>query len=110
MAVKIANTTITMTRGDTLKTKVNILGSDGTPYVPRETDKIVFAAKKSYSDDDTVIFKEIPYDTCILHLEPNDTKLLDQPCTYRYEIEITMSDGTVDTFIKGNLKITEEVQ
>ena len=109
MSVKITNSTITMTRGDTLKLKINILDADGNEYVPAEGDIIRFAAKQSYSDDEPLILKEIPYDTCILHLEPSDTKELTQPSKLVYDIQITMTDGTVDTFISGTLSIIEEV-
>lgn len=110
MAVKIIGTSITMTRGDTLKTKINILDSDGNEYVPTNGDYIRFAMKKKYTDDTCCILKEIPIDTLVLHLEPQDTKCLPQPCEYVYDIQITMADGTVDTFITGKLSIIQEVE
>lgn len=109
MSVIIDNTTITMTRGDTLKVRLDIKDGDGKPYTPIEGDLIRFAVKKKYKDEAPCILKEIPIDTCLLHLTPGDTKDLPQPSEYVYDIQITMSDGTVDTFIKGTLKITEEV-
>ena len=111
MSVSVVNNTITMTRGDTLKVKIDIFTSDNSSeqYIPTEGDRIVFAAKQRYSDVEPAIYKEIPYDTCILHLEPSDTKSLIQPSKYNYEVELTMADGTVDTFLKGILKIVEEV-
>lgn len=109
MSVTVVKNNIIMTRGDTLKIKINITDSAGEPYTPVEGDTIRFAAKKEYSDESPCILKDIPYDTCILHLEPADTKELEQPCDYLYDIEITLNDGTVDTFINGKLKIKEEV-
>lgn len=109
MSVKISNTTITMTRGDTLRVKIDILDSLGNPYTPTEGDSIRFAVKNNYSDAEPLILKEIPVDTCMLHLEPIDTKTLNQPSKLVYDIQITMADGTVDTFLSGTLKITEEV-
>lgn len=109
MAVKILGTTITMTRGDSLKVKVDIFDSEGKPYTPVEGDKIRFAVKRTYFDTKPLILKEIPIDTCLLQLEPNDTKNLKQPSKLVYDIQITMTDGTVDTFIEGTLKISEEV-
>lgn len=100
---------ITMTRGDTLKKKIVIYDGAGKEYVPTEGDVIRFAVKRRYSDKKTCILKEIPIDTMLLHLEPNDTKNLVQPCEYVYDVQITMTDGTVDTFIKGKLTLTEEV-
>lgn len=109
MSVQVVKNTIIMTRGDTLRTKINIFDKDGNAYYPSDGDKIVFAAKKEYTDAEPCILKEVPCDTCILCLEPSDTKSLEQPCKYNYDIEITKADGTVDTFIKGILNIKEEV-
>lgn len=110
MSIKINGTTITMTRGDTLRTKLSIFDSAGNPYVPCEDDHIRFALKQDYADETPLILKEIPWDTLMLVLASDDTKILDQPGSYVYDIQITMSDGTVDTFItKAKLKLTEEV-
>ena len=108
MAVKIINNNITLTRGDTLKTKIDILDSEGNAYVPVEEDHIRFAMKK-YTDDTCCILKEIPYDTLVLHLEPQDTKSL-QHSEYVYDIQITMTDGTVDTFLTGRFTLMQEVE
>lgn len=89
--------------------KISITDSAGNPYIPVEGDKIRFAAKKAYTDDAPCIIKEIPFDTCVLQLDPEDTKNLEQPSEYVYDIQITLTDGTVDTFIRGVLEITEEV-
>ena len=109
MSVKISNKNIIMTRGDTLKLKINISDSLGNPYTPVDGDRIRFAVKQSYSDATPLIVKEIPIDTLLLHLEPSDTKTIKQPSKLVYDIQITMSDGTVDTFLSGILRITEEV-
>ena len=116
MSSSVSGTTIKMTRGDTLNLKVNIL-KDGEPYTPEEGDTIRFAMKHNkiksdnsgYTDEEPLILKEIPTDTMTLVLDPEDTKGLAFD-TYVYDIEITFSDGAVDTFIsKATLKLTEEV-
>ena len=108
--VKIDGTTIIMTRGDTLKTTIIIYDSEGNIYTPVKEDKIRFALKRNYKEETPLIFKEIPYDTLELKLDPEETKSLKQPSSYVYDIQITMNDGTVDTFInKAELKLTEEV-
>ena len=70
-----------------------------------------FAMKKDYDDPDTevLIVKDIPTNTLILQLDPEDTK--DLPFgTYVYDIQLTNSSGEVDTFItKAFFVITEEV-
>lgn len=109
MSVKINGTTITMTRGDTLKVLVTIVNADGTEYEPVEGDSIRFAMKASYNAD-ILIRKNIPIDTLLLHLEPEDTKSLKMPKEYFYDIELTHANGDVDTFIaNAKLKLSEEV-
>ena len=109
MSVKVKKTKIAMTRGDTAKINILLINDDGEVYTPVEGDKIRFAAKRSYMDEKPCILIDIPIETCELHIKPEDTKNLEQPCYLVYDIEMTFKDGTVDTFIKGELKIEEEV-
>lgn len=107
---KISGTKIMLTRGDTLKAHVSMIKQDGSEYVPQEGDSIRFAMKKSYSDSSVLVEKTIPNDTLLLHLEPNDTKLLEFG-SYVYDIELTYSNGDVDTFIDRSVfELTEEVE
>lgn len=107
--VKLQGTTITMTRGDTARVQIGITDVDGSEYKPLNGDKVRFAAKKSYYDEQPVILKEIPISTLLLTLEPEDTKPL-QFGKYVYDIELTQRDGTVNTFItKASLILEEEV-
>lgn len=104
--VSIDGTNITMTRGDTLVADVAITAPDGTDYTPQSGDVIKFAVKNTtmvggganYKDAEPIIEKTIPILTQQLVLEPEDTKLL-KFGTYVYDISITFSDGSVDTFI-----------
>lgn len=104
-----SNNGITLTRGDTFRAYVNITDSDGNPYAPQKGDRIRFALKKNVMDLEPLILKEIPIDTLILHLKPEDTKELAFG-SYIYDIELTKANGDVDTFITtSKLKISEEV-
>lgn len=109
--VVIDGTSITMTRGDTLCVSVEMVKVDPETkeeqeYVPSEGEYIRFALKTpkmvgsrtEYKDPEPLILKEIPIETCQLVLQPSDTKPLGFG-NYVYDIEITMEDGTVDTFI-----------
>lgn len=108
--VKLNGTTITLTRGDTLRLHLTLNNADGTTYSPSEGDTIRFAAKTRYSDKDAVLYKEIPTDTLILTLDPSDTKNLGFR-DYVYDIQITYANGDVDTFIaEATLKIAAEVE
>jgi len=110
MSVKVENNIVHMTRGDTLKVRVDpILVSDEgveTPYVPVPGDVIRFALKtprmtygdKQFKDPEPLIIKNIPIDTLILRLDPLDTKGFDFG-QYVYDIQLTDSNGEVDTFI-----------
>lgn len=123
MAVSISGTTIKMTKGDTLKTYLTLKQlkegaeqdsanpDDFEDYTPFEGDRIRFAMKESYDDSiEPLIIKDIPTETLLLHLVPEDTKSLVAPKTYVYDVEITYANGDVDTFIpKAKLVLTEEV-
>lgn len=103
--VRISGTTITMTRGDTLCVDIEMTLGD-EPYTPASGDVIRFALKtplmtvgrREFVDREPLILKTIPTDSCQLVLQPEDTKPFDFG-KYVYDIEITMEDGTVDTFI-----------
>ena len=116
MSSSINGNDITLTRGDTFVAKVKIT-KDDEEYTPEPGDVVRFAVKHNqlkpdnsdYTDEDPLILKEVPIETMLLQLDPEDTKSLAFG-TYVYDIEITFSDGTVDTFItKKKFKLTEEV-
>ena len=99
-----------MTRADTLMTTISITDAEGNPYVPEGNDTLRFALKRNYSDDEVLIYKDIPIDTMLLRVDTDDTKNLEQPDVYVYDIQLTYGDGIVDTIISGKLKLTEEVE
>lgn len=99
-----------MTKGDTLRLYLKLRDCEGDVYYPQMGDRIRFAMKTAYSDDEPLILKGIPIDSLILTLDPADTKNLEAPAQYVYDIEITYANGDVDTFIaKAKLTLTEEV-
>lgn len=109
MSYSVSKTTITLTRGDTFKATITIYDSDGVTYTPAEGDKVRFAMKKTYSEKEPLIVKDIPIDSMMLILKPSDTKDLEFG-KYVYDIELTTAEGVVDTFIqKAILILTEEV-
>ena len=104
------NNNITLTRGDTLTLTVG-LTKDGEPYVPETGDVIRFALSKGYETDfgyELLITEVIPNDTLTFTLTPTQTSL--EYKAYNYDIQITHSDGCVDTFISAKLTITGEVE
>lgn len=104
---KVEGTTITMTRGDTALIRVGMT-RDGTEYTPQAGDSVRFAAKTElnrtgteFKEAEPLIVKQIPIDTMILRLDPEDTKGLSFGY-YTYDIEITFASGIVDTFIPNS--------
>lgn len=107
---KIEGTKITLTRGDSFYTRVSARDKyTGQEYTPVDGDVVRFALKRRYDDKTPLLRKDIPIDTMILHLEPQDTKPFAFGC-YVYDIELTTANGDVDTFIdRAAFIITEEV-
>lgn len=101
---------ITLTRGDSFYAEVGI-EKNGEPYAPAEGDSVRFAMKKNYSDPDSeaVLVVNIPTNTLVLHIEPEDTKTLPMKSKYVYDIQLTTAEGDVDTFIEGRFMIDNEV-
>ena len=100
-----------------MRVKVNIMLGDA-PYILQGGDIVRFAVKhneyvgvryRELKDAEPLILKTIPNDTQYLELDPEDTKDLGFG-EYLYDIEITMADGTVDTFIADQkFNLTTEV-
>ncbi len=82
---------------------------DDEVYTPVNGDRVRFAMKQSYASSKVLIDKAIPTDTLILKLNPSDTKKYAFG-TYVYDIEITFSNGDVDTFIRGEIELLPEVK
>lgn len=57
--------------------QISITDFNGEPYVPSEGDLVRFAMKVHYTDEDTLLVKDIPIDTLKLVLNSEDTKAHD---------------------------------
>lgn len=104
------------TRGDTIILNISIVDALGNNYEPDlENDKLRFALKKHYNDEEPLLVKDIPLDTCQLRIESSETKHLIQPGDYVYDIELSYGDGIISTIVPNKdakvakLKIVEEV-
>ena len=110
MSFKVRKNTIYLTRGDTFKAHLTINYPDGTVYTPKEGDSIRFALKENIEDEECLILRDIPIDTMLLILYPEDTKELEFGC-YVYDVQLTKANGDVDTFITASkFKLTAEVE
>lgn len=104
------NVNIEFTRGDTFKKKVLMYKNENAAdYIPSEGDTIVFAAKKSYTENQVAVEINVPVDTGILEIRPEDTKHLKYG-VYVYEVELTTANGEVHTIIKGRMTLLPEVR
>ena len=112
---KLKGTRISLIRGDTLIVGIEIK-RNGEPYEVQSDDVIRFALKRAimkkdstdFLDNAPLVTKIIPNDTLTLRLESEDTA--DLPFgNYSYDIQLTMGDGTVDTFISDTLELLAEV-
>ena len=110
MSFKVRKNTIFLTRGDTFKAMLTINNPDGSVYTPVEGDTIRFALKENVEDEECLILRDIPIDTMLLVIYPEDTKSLEFG-SYVYDIQLTKANGDVDTFITASkLKLTAEVE
>lgn len=100
MSYNITGTTITLTRGDTFEALVSATKRDGTQYIPVEGDVIRFAMKENYDDPRPLLVKDIPIDTMMLTLEPQDTADLNFG-KYVYDIAYDDLAAALKTLIDG---------
>lgn len=98
---------ISMTRGDTGIFNINLKDADGNEYTPVEGDSLIFAMAKKYGEE-VLLQKNIPMDTLILKLNPEDTNSLNAG-SYVYEVQFTSSDGDVSTIILSKFELTKDV-
>lgn len=98
---------ISLTRGDTGIFEVTVTDPNGSPYVSQQGDSMRFAMAKKYGGE-VLVNKNIPIDTKVLQLDPEDTK--DLPfAKYVYDIQYTDSEGHVSTIISATIELTKEV-
>lgn len=101
--------TISLTRGDTLYARVKVQNVDDDDVELSVGDSVRFALKEDYDSPEALLTIDIPYDTMILRIAPEDTK--DLPFgDYVYDVEITFENGDVDTIIPRKIfHLLEEV-
>lgn len=93
---KIVNGTIKITRGDTGRFTLNLKTYAGEPY-DYSNDSVLFTVKENTYTKNKLIQKNIIYGEKVAIL-PSDTANLSYG-EYFYDVQVTMSDGTVDTVI-----------
>ena len=107
MSYSIKGKRITLTRGDTLITKVSISNADGTPYEMQEGDSLRFKMT-DIPGGVALIVKEIPSDTLTLKIDPSDTNVLPFG-EYFFDLQLTYANGNVETILaEGQFDVTAE--
>lgn len=110
MSYSVKKNTIYLTRGDTFRATIALKDAEGEIYTPVEGETIRFAMKKTYEDAEPLLLIPVPIDTLELEIKSEDTKDLDFG-NYIWDMQITRSNGDIDTFItKAQLVLTEEVE
>jgi len=105
---------ISLVRGDTAIFDIPLVNVDDegqeTPYTPQEGEKLRFAMSTKFGSkrEEVLILKDIPLDTMVLKIEPEDTKPLPFG-KYKYDIEFTDIAGNVTTVLEATFNITKEV-
>lgn len=111
MLIIDAGNVIKITRGDTLTLTVDI-AKDGEPYEPVEGDAVRFALSKGYVGQkgyQLILTRNIPLDTLTFTLDAETTQNLSEQ-KYNYDVQMTHSDGSVDTFISSTMVMLAEVE
>ncbi len=105
---EVTDTKIMITRGDSGAAELILKRKkDHTIYEPVQGDSIIFAVKSKlnaarteYIEEKPLVSKEISVSDMTLRLDPADTKGL-KFGSYYYDVEVTLSDGRVDTVINN---------
>lgn len=108
--LSISGTNITITRGDSAYIDVSIKDSKGNKYTPGSKDKIRAQVRTDASSTKILFESEIPSDTLVWHIKPEDTAEASMGKSYVYDMEIETEDGDVFTFIPlSSFTVSKEV-
>ncbi len=98
------NNTLFVTRGDSAVFGLNLTGADGNAYTLADGDKLTFTVKKTTSDKDALITKDVTTD---IVLQPSDTNGLEYG-RYVYDLQLTRANGDVETIVTPSAFIVGE--
>lgn len=98
--IMIENNEISMTKGDTVYIKVDIVYSNNDDYELKKGDSLTLSVKK-YADDIEYIFQKNITDTDIIIINPEDTINLTSG-RYVYDVQLNTKDEEVFTVIPCN--------
>lgn len=93
---------IAMTRGDTVRLRLEVTDSAGAEYAPGAGDRLRFTVKREMSDAQPAIAKILTGAERVVTLLPEDTAGLEFG-RYYYDVELTLAGGAVHTVIPPHL-------
>ena len=93
---------IYLTQRDSAYLQIVLKDNSGNEYTPYAGDKIYFKVRKNIFGDTIILAKEIPKDTLVLELTPEDTANL-EITSYRYEVEVSTLQGQNFTVINDGI-------
>lgn len=100
---------IYLTRGDSASFNLIIYNGENI-YTLQEGDHVVFTIRKdpkNTPNNPAPLLNKV-FNNNVIILNPQDTNLLNYG-DYKYDVQITFSDGGVNTIIAGNISLTTEV-
>ena len=105
--LEVTKNKIKLTRGDTGIFNVHVKDADNEDYELQEGDVLRFTLRKTPKSGDVFIQKVVTGAEIVI--SPEDTQKMTFG-TYYYDLELTKSDGTVDTIIPPmTFELLEEV-
>lgn len=112
MSILVDGTRLRMVRGDSGRITVTCTGADGTPRPFEEGETVVFTVKRSYTDPEALVEKEMVLQEtgeAVADLLPEDTAALPVR-DYVYDVRLRTADGGVHTIIpKSTLALKEDI-
>lgn len=96
--LKIDNTDIYLTRGDSAMLELIITDEEGHKWEPTSTDKVIFCLKRSAENPEPLLTIQAAESQTDIFIYPNDTKDLSFG-VYIYDIHVQTTSGNIFTVI-----------
>lgn len=101
----VENNSITITKGDSGKINLKFKNRDGSEYVPKEADEIIFSVKKR---KETFSDKILEKNGCKIIFDAEETEKIPSG-EYVYDVVINKATGERYTAIEGCFTIRKAV-
>jgi len=102
---------LTMTRGDTRTFTVTMTDAVGAPFDLTDAD-VAFSVEDLFSKSvgDGIVVADPETGVAVITVNPADTEgVEDRRRSYRYDVQLTLADGSVKTPLRGQFVVTPDV-